>query len=234
MLAENGLVCQQNHHYTLRAPFRDAGQITIAQAAQPYSLVNRYRDTVAPIRLTSSFGSHNQAGRLLCMLLLLALAVPGCVRRRMLIRSQPVGATVYVDDQEIGTTPVSTEFTYYGTRKIQLIKDGYETLTVQQMFFPPWYQFPVVEFISENLSPREHRDEHLLDFQLEPQRILPADELLERAQELRVNTSRGYSAALPYATSQPPGTAAPNLPGHSSLGTPPAVLSAPEAYHGSP
>jgi hypothetical protein len=167
------------------------------------------------------------------MLLLLALAAPGCVRRRMLIRSQPAGATVYVDDQEIGTTPVSTEFTYYGTRKIQLIKDGYETLTVKQVFFPPWYQFPVVEFISENLSPWEHRDEHLLDFQLEPQRILPADKLLERAQELRVNASHGYSAALPYATALPPGMSAPNLPEQGSVGTPPAVLPAPEAYQGS-
>jgi hypothetical protein len=167
------------------------------------------------------------------MLLLLALAAPGCVRRRMLIRSQPAGATVFVDDQEIGTTPVSTEFTYYGTRKIQLIKDGYETLTVQQAFFPPWYQFPVVEFISENLSPAEHRDEHLLDFQLQPQSILPADKLLERAQELRVNASHGYSVALPYATSLPPGVADPNLPEDGSLGAPPAVLPVPEAYHGS-
>ena len=53
----------------------------------------------------------------------------GCVQRRMTIRSSPPGAMVYVDNQEIGTTPVSTGFTYYGTREFRLVKDGYETLT---------------------------------------------------------------------------------------------------------
>jgi hypothetical protein len=73
--------------------------------------------------------------------LTLLAALPGCVRRRMTVRSNPPGALVFVDDQEVGTTPVSTGFTYYGTRKIQLMKDGFETLTVKQTFHPPWYQF---------------------------------------------------------------------------------------------
>ena len=34
--------------------------------------------------------------------------LPGCVRRRMTVRSNPPGAVVFVDDQEIGTTPAST------------------------------------------------------------------------------------------------------------------------------
>jgi hypothetical protein len=40
--------------------------------------------------------------------LLTLLAVAGCVQRRMTIRSNPPGALVYVDDYQIGTTPVST------------------------------------------------------------------------------------------------------------------------------
>jgi hypothetical protein len=157
------------------------------------------------------------------------------VRRRMTIRSQPVGATVYVDDQEIGTTPVSVDFTYYGTRKIQWIKDGYETLTVKQAFFPPWYQFPVIEFVSENLSPWEHRDDHLLDFQLEPQQILPTDKLMERAQELRINASQGYSIALPHAANlQPPVITPPGLPETGYNGPPPVVLPPLGVNYGSP
>jgi hypothetical protein len=167
------------------------------------------------------------------MLVLVAMVAPGCVRRRMLIRSQPDGAMVYVDDQEVGITPVSVEFTYYGTRKIQLIKDSYETLTVKQAFFPPWYQFPVIEFFSENLSPWEHRDEHLLDFRLEPQQIVPDDRLLERAQELRVNASQGYSAALP-AWPGPPGGAVSGQPQSDFQGVPPAILPLPEPYPASP
>jgi hypothetical protein len=68
----------------------------------------------------------------------LTVAACGCVQRRMTIRSDPPGALVYVDDYEIGNTPVSTDFVYYGTRKIRLVKDGYETLTVRQPFPVPW------------------------------------------------------------------------------------------------
>jgi hypothetical protein len=121
----------------------------------------------------------------------------------MTVRTNPPGALVYVDDQEIGTTPVSTDFTYYGTRKIQLMKDGFETLTVKQAFFPPWYEWPVLEFFSENLWPVETRDEHLLNFQLQPQQILPSEKLLQRAEDLRVGARQGSSYALPNATSTP-------------------------------
>ena len=73
----------------------------------------------------------------------LVVAAAGCVQRRMTIRSNPPGALVYVDDYQIGTTPVSNDFVYYGTRKIRLVKDGYETLTVRQPFPIPWYEvFP--------------------------------------------------------------------------------------------
>ena len=34
----------------------------------------------------------------------------GCVQRRMTVRSNPPGALVYVDDYQIGTTPVSVEW----------------------------------------------------------------------------------------------------------------------------
>lgn len=132
---------------------------------------------------------------LLATLVLLACQV-GCVRRRLTIRSNPPGALVFIDDQEIGFTPVSTAYTYYGTRKIQIIKDGYETLTVKQKFSAPWYQVPPLDFFSENVWPREIRDERELDFQLVPQQIVPTEQLLERAESLRGNAQRGYITPL--------------------------------------
>ena len=200
----------------------------IGDESHPSSLVYRYFDTVVSIRSITGTRARKGPHLLICLVVMIVMVAPGCVRRRMLVRSQPAGATVYVDDQEIGMTPVSVEFTYYGTRKIQLIRDGYETLTVKQAFSPPWYQFPVMEFISETLSPWEHRDEHVLDFQMEPQQILPADRLLERAQELRTNASYGFSPALPQATTMPP--TSPAVPGSIDPGSfppPPAVLPLP-------
>ena len=46
---------------------------------------------------------------LLLSLAVLAASQTGCVRRRMTIRSDPPGALVYVDDQQIGATPISTD-----------------------------------------------------------------------------------------------------------------------------
>ncbi|MEM8679864.1 MAG: PEGA domain-containing protein [Planctomycetota bacterium] len=121
---------------------------------------------------------------LLAVLVILSLA-PGCVRRRLTVRSNPPGAMVYVDDHQIGMTPVSTEFTYYGTRKIKLIKDGFETLTTEQKIDAPWYEIPPLDFVSENLILREVRDEREFDFNLKPQRIVPMQELRQRAENLR-------------------------------------------------
>lgn len=113
---------------------------------------------------------------------------PGCVQRRMTIRSSPPGAMVYVDNQEIGTTPISTGFTYYGTREFRLVKDGYETLTEKRTIPVPWYQFVPLDLVAENLVPGEIRDHRTLDFQLVPQRVVPTEEILDRAETLRGQT----------------------------------------------
>jgi hypothetical protein len=115
----------------------------------------------------------------------LALLAAGCAQRRMTIRTNPPGAAVYVDDYPIGTTPVSTNFTYYGTRKIRLVKDGYETLTVLQPVKTPWYDFFGLDFVSENIIPGEIRDQQQFCYQLRPQAVVPTEQLMGRAEELR-------------------------------------------------
>jgi hypothetical protein len=139
---------------------------------------------------------------------LLALAIcalaGGCVRRRLTVRTNPPGAQVFIDDQEIGTTPCSSSFVYYGTRKIMLLKDGYRTETLYQTLDPPWYQIPPLDFVSENLSIREHRDERIVDVQLVPQEIVPQDRLLERANALRNGALTGQITLPPSDGSRPP------------------------------
>jgi hypothetical protein len=155
----------------------------------------------------------------LTILLLLLLSATGCVRRRLTVRSVPAGATVYVDDQPVGQTPASTPFTYYGTRKIQLVKDNYETLTVKQRFNPPWYEWPVLEFFSENLWPWEVRDERVVDFQLIPQVIVPTERLLENGQQLR--EAAGQGAITPLMTPGERPTLPPAAPVESRYPLPP-------------
>lgn len=134
------------------------------------------------------------------LLALALLGLPGCVQRRMMIRSNPPGAMVYVDDYPIGTTPVAHNFTYYGTRKIRLERDGCETLTVYQPFSPPWYQIVPLDFISENLVPGEIRDRRAVTYQLTPQKDVPASELMGRAEDLRARCAPAAGATPP-----PPG-----------------------------
>jgi hypothetical protein len=135
------------------------------------------------------------------------LLTSGCVRRRMTIRSFPPGAQVFVDDQEIGTTPCSASFVYYGTRKITVIKDGYKTENVWQTFNAPWYQIPPLDFVTENLLITEIRDERFVDVQLLPEEIVPEQTLLGRARALRGSSQAG---AITPLLALPPGGA--NMP----------------------
>lgn len=153
----------------------------------------------------------------------------------MTIRSNPPGALVYVDDQPtpIGTTPVSHHFTYYGTRKFRLVKDGYETLTVMQAIPAPWYEFPPLDFVSETLVPGEIRDQRVLDFQLKPQMMVPTEQLRARAENLR----RGVHAATGTSTLPAGG----GIRGPAAMGPPtvppsggPEVLPTPEGIGGQP
>lgn len=124
------------------------------------------------------------------------LADTGCVKRKLTIRSQPAGALVYVDQQEVGQTPLSVPFTYYGTREIILEKDGYQTVKEKHRIRLPWYQIPPLDFITENLISKEIHDERVLDFQLQPQ--VPTDEtqLQQRAEQLRQNVNQGLVTPL--------------------------------------
>ena len=115
----------------------------------------------------------------------LPCALGGCVSRRMTITSNPPGALVLVEGREIGYTPVSMDFTYYGTREFTLIKDGYETLHVQQPVRAPWYQWPVIEFFADNFTPGHVTDRHAFAYQMQPQQLVPDQDLLRRAEMLR-------------------------------------------------
>ncbi len=138
---------------------------------------------------------------------------------------QSAGAVVYVDDYEIGATPVSTNFVHYGTRRIRIAKDGYETLTVEQPIPAPWYQIPPLDFFAETVIPVEIRDHRTLNYQLVPQRVVPPDQLPVGPRTFaRANMASTAVAASPPA----PGPAA-AMPGvaHPGSPVPPAALAGP-------
>ena len=155
------------------------------------------------------------------MAALLFLTQTGCVQRRLTIRSNPPGALVYVDNEEIGMTPVATDFIYYGTRQIRLVKDGFETLTVLQPIPAPWYQVFPLDFFAENVVPGEIRDERVFDYAMQPAMIVPSQTLLDRAEELRRT-----QGAAPVATTPSPYAVPAPQPSPQYV-RPPAVLNYP-------
>jgi len=141
----------------------------------------------------------------LCLVALCATQ-SGCVRRRLTVRTNPPGAQVFIDDQEVGTTPCSTAFIYYGTRKITLIKDAFRTETLYHRVSPPWYEYPPLDFFAENALPQEIRDERLVDVQLVPQEEVHEGRLRERAENLREQSRVGQftpTSGLPGAAPPP-------------------------------
>jgi hypothetical protein len=128
---------------------------------------------------------NKKFGLLLIFLVLILLFFNGCVRRRMTVRSNPPGATVYLDGKEIGRTPFSTNFDFYGKREFRVVKQGYETKTVLLPVPTPWYELPGIDFISEVLLPGKLTDHKYYEFDMKPEQITPTHELVGRAEDLR-------------------------------------------------
>jgi hypothetical protein len=136
-----------------------------------------------------------------CLLLLLVVATlsqTGCVHRRMMIQTDPPGAAVMVDGEEAGYTPMALDFTYYGTREITLVKDGYKTLTLPAHLPTPWYQIFPLEFVTDNFALTKIRDYRDFTYRMEPDVIMPTQELLDRASGLRSDALRTEMPYHPY------------------------------------
>ncbi|MCA1685744.1 MAG: PEGA domain-containing protein [Planctomycetia bacterium] len=128
-------------------------------------------------------------GLLRCGAALLGMAVAlgqtGCVKRRYTIRTDPPGATVIVNNEEIGRTPVSRSFTFYGDRDITLILDGYKTQRVIQPIPSVWYDNYLTEVFTENFLPFTLRDEREFTYKMQPDVAPPYNDVLNRGERLR-------------------------------------------------
>jgi hypothetical protein len=117
------------------------------------------------------------------------VALSGCVERRYTIRTNPPGALAIVNGEEIGPTPVSRSFVYYGDREVTLMLDGYQTQTIIQPINAPWWDSYLTEFFVENMIPYTFRDERDFTYQMTPTTLPAQNDLLARAEALRAQAS---------------------------------------------
>ena len=136
-----------------------------------------------------------------------ALASGGCVERTLVINSSPPGALVYLNDQEVGRTPLTRRFLWYGTYDVQVRREGYQTLRTRSPVIAPWWQWVPFDFLAEVL-PARLPDRHVVSYRLTPLSQVQVDPeaMVQRGQKLR---ERLESSRLPKpAASQPAGAAA--------------------------
>lgn len=135
--------------------------------------------------------------RKLCFAALLLTLVPGCVRRRLTVRTKPAGAQVYVDSKYLGKSPISSSTLYYGTRQVEVVRDGFRTEKILREITPPWYQIPPLDFLAETLWPWEIRDERVIDIAMVPQQPTTSEALNTNANQLRMQASQQAVTTVP-------------------------------------
>ena len=107
-------------------------------------------------------------GVLGCALLL----VTGCIHRSLTIRTQPPGASVYVNDTLKGQSPVTCDFLWYGWHRVKIEKEGYDRLNDHTMLHCPFYLWIPLDVIIE-LLPLTVHDDRTLSYTLTPAQELP-------------------------------------------------------------
>lgn len=126
------------------------------------------------------------------VLVWVSLGSLGCVERRLLITSEPTGALVYLNDQEVGRTPLEVPFTWYGTYDVRLEAKGYRTLETQQLAEQPWWELPGPDLIAEAIpGKRVEIAWHLKMDQAQPASETEPERVLEYANQLRELNRRG-------------------------------------------
>ncbi len=123
------------------------------------------------------------------LLIALSLAAVGCVERKITVTTEPAGAVVWLNDEEIGATPITTHFTWYGDYDVVMRREGYETLHTSRETPTPVWQWPGLDLFFECFWPFELVDEHNWHFDLTPATPGDAEALIRSALDLQAETS---------------------------------------------
>lgn len=126
----------------------------------------------------------------------------GCVERRLEITSDPPGALVWVNDAQLGRTPLESSFLFHGHYDVRVELEGYETLRASALAKAPFYEYPPLDLAAEAIPARLENVQRW-HFVLEPvaESLLPRDQaeaaLLDRAGAMRAELEATPAPDLP-------------------------------------
>lgn len=119
------------------------------------------------------------------LLCLMGITLAGCVERRLTINTEPQGAMIVLNDQEIGVSPVTVPFNWYGDYWVRITKDGYETTNTHRKLKAPLHDYLPFDFFAQVLYPGRIVDTYEWTFELSPKEYPTRDQLIENAHSLR-------------------------------------------------
>ncbi len=145
--------------------------------------------------------ANTKISRLISLTLMAAvslsiLTLTGCVERKLTINTEPAGALVWLNDEEIGASPVTVEFNWYGDYKVRISKEGYETLNTHRELKGPLHDAPILDFFAEVLWPGRILDEYEWTFNLSPYQPPQREELIRAGHQMKQTAAVEFEEAL--------------------------------------
>ncbi|MFT3683348.1 MAG: PEGA domain-containing protein [Phycisphaerales bacterium] len=137
-------------------------------------------------------------------LLVAATALTGCRTRTLEITSDPPGALVWLNDEQVGRTPLETDFVHYGTYDVRLRMDGYVPLSTHRTATAPLADQPGIDFVTQAFPGRTVTSWH---FTLEPLPELADRKGAEDAAYDRAKKVRDKATGVKTAAAQESGAA---------------------------
>ncbi len=133
-----------------------------------------------------------RAGPVLLAAALLLCSAPACVKRKIVVRADPPGVEVYLEGRRLAPSPPDepheAPFVWYGTRHVTLLEPDHRPTTRVVRLGLPWYQYPILDLVSEMLIPWTIEDVHEVTVTLEPWSEVEdwsEDAMLQRAEAFR-------------------------------------------------
>jgi len=123
-----------------------------------------------------------KTGLAVLFIIMMTLCI-GCVERKLTIVTEPAGALVMLNDEEIGTSPVTVGFEWYGDYSVRLTRQGYQTMnTHRDLKRPIRDRFPF-DLFDDMFHTRI--DAYTWNFKLEPYEAPNKEQLIDDAVKLR-------------------------------------------------
>jgi hypothetical protein len=119
----------------------------------------------------------------------------GCVERKLTIVTDPSDAVVWLNDEEVGRTPVTVNFKWYGDYRVRIEKSGYAILNTHQAMKRPLHDVFPFDFFAECVWPGRIVDTYTWNYQLATYQPAKTSELIESANAAKASFKQEIAEA---------------------------------------